>query len=98
MIEWVKFLFAFLSRPQNAGMSFALICLLGFGWFNLRQAADFSQERRLFLKQLSDKDSLMNRQREDYVVTIRELRRDVLECSRNIERLETEIKALKSKK
>lgn len=97
MLKFFEFLFTYLSKPQNAGMTFAALCLFSFGWLNMKQTAEHYRERAEWKTELWKKDSVSNKQREDLVLTIRDLRRDILECSRESERLRKEIEIIKKK-
>lgn len=97
MLKFFEFLFTYLSKPQNAGMTFAALCLFSFGWLNMRQAADHYREGMEWKVEMWKKDSISNRQREEFILTIRDLRRDILECTRESERLRTEIEMIKKK-
>lgn len=80
MIQLVKAVALYLTKRENQLPTFALLCLCGFGWYNVTQARDFYSERRAMMVQMVKKDSIMERQRIDYITTIRDLRRDVLDC------------------
>lgn len=95
MVEFFRFLIAYFAKPQNAGMTFAALCLASFGWFNLKQSKEHFQERQAWRTELAKKDSSMRVEREMFISRIVDLRRDVLECKIVQERLENEVARLR---
>lgn len=99
MAETMRFLFAFLGKERNAPLTAMFLALCFMAWWNIRQETQHTVERYNWNAYAIKKDSAGRAERESFVGRIIELRRDVLECNAEKERLRVELeRALKSKR
>lgn len=94
MLQLVKAIAGYLGNPKNQFQTFALICLTGFGWYNLRQSSEHYKERAEW-----------RQDRERLITAMTELRRDIFDCRAEYEKLKienaimrSEMEALKKKR
>lgn len=85
MLQLVKAIADYLGNPKNQLPTFALICLFGFAWYNIRQASDHYMERAEW-----------RQDRERLITAMTELRRDVFDCRAEYEKLKIENAIMRS--
>lgn len=98
MAETLRFVFAFLGKERNAPLTAMFLALCFMAWWNVRQEAGHTVERYNWNVYVIKKDSVARSERENFISRIIELRRDVLECKSETERLRGELERLLKKR
>lgn len=98
MAEAARFIFAFLGQPRNAPLTASMLLLCFMAWWNIHQNTSHIVERQELNRAMFKKDSVSRVEREEHVGRIIELRRDILQCKTDMERVMQEIIDLKKQR